>query len=97
MMERLASTDATEPSPPDKGVEDGAASLGDHSPPTRDRSGTSRPRRSRAASFYLRHAVSERAMTSISTPLLILCAVLLFPLVLAGSIALDLTEAEVSP
>jgi hypothetical protein len=36
-------------------------------------------------------------MTSISTPLLILCAVLLFPVVLAGSIVLDLTEAEVSP
>lgn len=36
-------------------------------------------------------------MTSISMPLLILCAVLLFPVVLAGSIALDLTEAEVSP
>lgn len=36
-------------------------------------------------------------MTSISTPVLILCAVLLFPLVLAGSIVLDLTEAEVEP
>jgi hypothetical protein len=36
-------------------------------------------------------------MTSISPPLLILCAVLLFPVVLAGSIVLDLTEAEVSP
>lgn len=36
-------------------------------------------------------------MTTISTPLLILCAVLLFPVVLAGTIALDLTEAEVSP
>jgi hypothetical protein len=36
-------------------------------------------------------------MTSISMPLLILCAVLLFPVVLVGSIALDLTEAEVSP
>lgn len=36
-------------------------------------------------------------MTSISTPLLIVCAVLLSPLVLAGSIVLDLTEAEVSP
>jgi hypothetical protein len=36
-------------------------------------------------------------MTSISTPLLILCAVLFFPLVLAGSIVLDLTEAEVEP
>ena len=36
-------------------------------------------------------------MTPISTPLFILCAVLLFPLVLAGTIALDLTEAEVSP
>lgn len=36
-------------------------------------------------------------MTSISTPLLVLCAVLLFPLVLAGTIVLDLTEAEVEP
>jgi hypothetical protein len=36
-------------------------------------------------------------MTPISTPLLILCAVLLFPVVLTGSIVLDLTEAEVSP
>ena len=36
-------------------------------------------------------------MTAISTPLLILGAVLLFPVVLAGSIVLDLTEAEVSP
>jgi hypothetical protein len=36
-------------------------------------------------------------MTSISTPVMILCAVLLFPLVLAGSIVLDLTEAEVEP
>jgi hypothetical protein len=36
-------------------------------------------------------------MTSISMPLLILCAVLLFPVVLVGSIVLDLTQAEVSP
>ena len=36
-------------------------------------------------------------MTSISTPVLILCAVLLFPLVLAGSLVLDLAEAEVEP
>lgn len=36
-------------------------------------------------------------MTSISMPLLILSAVLLFPLVLVGSLVLDLTEAEVSP
>ncbi len=35
-------------------------------------------------------------MTSISTPLLVLCAVLLFPLVLVGAIVLDLTEAEVA-
>lgn len=34
-------------------------------------------------------------MTSVSTPLLILCAVLLFPLVLVGTLALDLTETEV--
>jgi hypothetical protein len=34
-------------------------------------------------------------MTPLSTPLLILAAVLLFPLVLAGTIALDLTETEV--
>jgi hypothetical protein len=34
-------------------------------------------------------------MTSISTPLLILCAVFLFPLVLLGTIVLDLSEAEV--
>jgi hypothetical protein len=36
-------------------------------------------------------------MTSISTPLLVLCAVLLFPLVLAGTMLLDLSEAEVTP
>ena len=36
-------------------------------------------------------------MTSISTPLLVLCAVLLFPLVLVGSLALGLTAAEVEP
>ena len=36
-------------------------------------------------------------MTSISTPLLVLCAVLLFPLVLAGTMLLDLSEAEVAP
>jgi hypothetical protein len=36
-------------------------------------------------------------MTPIPPPLLFLCAVLLFPLVLLGTIALDLTEAEVSP
>ena len=36
-------------------------------------------------------------MIPISTPLLVVCAVLLFPLVLAGSILLDLTEAEVEP
>ena len=34
-------------------------------------------------------------MTSISMPLLVLCAVLLFPLVLVGSMVMDLTEAEV--
>jgi len=36
-------------------------------------------------------------MTSFSMPLLILSAVFLFPLVLVGSIVLNLTEAEVSP
>lgn len=36
-------------------------------------------------------------MTSISMPLMIVCAVLLFPVVLVGSIVLDLTEAEVDP
>jgi hypothetical protein len=36
-------------------------------------------------------------MTSISTPLLVLCAVLLFPLVLVGTMLLDLSEAEVTP
>lgn len=36
-------------------------------------------------------------MTSLSMPLLIVSAVLLFPFVLVGSIVLDLTEAEVSP
>jgi hypothetical protein len=36
-------------------------------------------------------------MTTLSTPLLILCAVLFFPLVLAGTILLDLSEAEVEP
>jgi hypothetical protein len=36
-------------------------------------------------------------MTPISMPLLILGAVLLFPVVLLGTIALDLSEAEVSP
>ncbi len=36
-------------------------------------------------------------MTPISMPLLILCAVLLFPVVLLGTIALDLSKAEVSP
>ena len=36
-------------------------------------------------------------MTSISMPLMTLCAVLLFPLILVGSIVLDLTEAEVAP
>jgi hypothetical protein len=36
-------------------------------------------------------------MTSFSMPLMILAAVLLFPLVLVGSMVLDLTEAEVSP
>lgn len=34
-------------------------------------------------------------MTSLSTPLLILCAVLFFPLVLAGTLVLGLSEAEV--
>jgi hypothetical protein len=86
---------STRPHPPALPQVEDAGS--DRSPLPRDRSGTSGPRRSRAASFSLRHAVSERAMTSISTPLLILCAVLLFPVVLAGTIALDLTEAEVSP
>lgn len=36
-------------------------------------------------------------MTSLSMPLLIVSAVLLFPFVLVGSIVLDLSEAEVSP
>jgi hypothetical protein len=36
-------------------------------------------------------------MPPISMPLLILCAVLLFPVVLVGTIVLSLTEAEVSP
>jgi hypothetical protein len=35
-------------------------------------------------------------MTSVSTPLLVLCAVLLFPLVLVGTLVLDLTETEVA-
>ena len=34
-------------------------------------------------------------MSTLSTPLLILSAVLLFPLVLAGTIAIDLTQTEV--
>lgn len=33
-------------------------------------------------------------MATVSTPLLILCAILLFPLVLAGTIAIDLCEKE---
>ncbi|XXF79332.1 hypothetical protein P2318_06155 [Myxococcaceae bacterium GXIMD 01537] len=36
-------------------------------------------------------------MTSLSTPLLVVLAILLFPLVLVGSIALDLFEAEPNP
>lgn len=34
-------------------------------------------------------------MPPLSTPLLILCAVVLFPLVLVGTMALELTETEV--
>jgi len=33
-------------------------------------------------------------MSTLSTPLLILCAVLFFPLVLAGTLVLDLTQVE---
>jgi hypothetical protein len=36
-------------------------------------------------------------MATLSTPALVLLAILLFPLVLAGSIVLDLVEAEVQP
>ena len=36
-------------------------------------------------------------MATVSTPLLVVLAILLFPLVLVGSIALDLFETELEP